>query len=317
MSFAREVKKEVLSLPLKENQIFPFLFGALHGIADVVITSDGMKVVMQTQMPQLLRYLIPHLRTRYQINPQIRFYEKSGIFKSRIYVLEITENIQPLVEDMRLLPWTEDFAKNLNFSDNEEQAFIRGSFVAKGSINDPKKSRYHAEILFQEEPLARLAQAILTKNEIKANVLAKNNQHLLYIKKAEDISSFLAYLQATSGVFYFADSRILRDLNNSVNRIMNCDIANGNKSLMYCQRQLEAIAYLEEKGYIAKLSPRLQDAIRLRKEYKDASLSELSELSANVLGKCMSKSGISHCLTEVMNFYEQLTSKSKDVGKVE
>lgn len=317
MSFAREVKKEVLSLPLKENQIFPFLFGALHGIADVVITSDGMKVVMQTQMPQLLRYLIPHLRTRYQINPQIRFYEKSGIFKSRIYVLEITENIQPLVEDMRLLPWTEDFAKNLNFSDDEEQAFIRGSFVAKGSINDPKKSRYHAEILFQEEPLARLAQAILTKNEIKANVIAKNNQHLLYIKKAEDISSFLAYLQATSGVFYFADSRILRDLNNSVNRIMNCDIANGNKSLMYCQRQLEAIAYLEEKGYIAKLSPRLQDAIRLRKEYKDASLSELSELSANVLGKYMSKSGISHCLTEVMNFYEQLTSKSKDVGKVE
>lgn len=317
MSFAREVKKEVLSLPLKENQIFPFLFGALHGIADVVITSDGMKVVMQTQMPQLLRYLIPHLRTRYQINPQIRFYEKSGIFKSRIYVLEITENIQPLVEDMRLLPWTEDFAKNLNFSDDEEQAFIRGSFVAKGSINDPKKSRYHAEILFQEEPLARLAQAILTKNEIKANVLAKNNQHLLYMKKAEDISSFLAYLQATSGVFYFADSRILRDLNNSVNRIMNCDIANGNKSLMYCQRQLEAIAYLEEKGYIAKLSPRLQDAIRLRKEYKDASLSELSELSANVLGKYMSKSGISHCLTEVMNFYEQLTSKSKDVGKVE
>jgi len=317
MSFAREVKKEVLSLPLKENQIFPFLFGALHGIADVVITSDGMKVVMQTQMPQLLRYLIPHLRTRYQINPQIRFYEKSGIFKSRIYVLEITENIQPLVEDMRLLPWTEDFAKSLNFSDDEEQAFIRGSFVAKGSINDPKKSRYHAEILFQEEPLARLAQAILTKNEIKANVLAKNNQHLLYIKKAEDISSFLAYLQATSGVFYFADSRILRDLNNSVNRIMNCDIANGNKSLMYCQRQLEAIAYLEEKGYIAKLSPRLQDAIRLRKEYKDASLSELSELSANVLGKYMSKSGISHCLTEVMNFYEQLTSKSKDVGKVE
>ena len=272
---------------------------------------------MQTQMPQLLRYLIPHLRTRYQINPQIRFYEKSGIFKSRIYVLEITENIQPLVEDMRLLPWTEDSAKNLNFSDDEEQAFIRGSFVAKGSINDPKKSRYHAEILFQEEPLARLAQAILTKNEIKANVLAKNNQHLLYIKKAEDISSFLAYLQATSGVFYFADSRILRDLNNSVNRIMNCDIANGNKSLMYCQRQLEAIAYLEEKGYIAKLSPRLQDAIRLRKEYKDASLSELSELSANVLGKYMSKSGISHCLTEVMNFYEQLTSKSKDVGKVE
>ena len=302
MSFAREVKKEVLSLPLKENQIFPFLFGALHGIADVVITSDGMKVVMQTQMPQLLRYLIPHLRTRYQINPQIRFYEKSGIFKSRIYVLEITENIQPLVEDMRLLPWTEDFAKNLNFSDDEEQAFIRGSFVAKGSINDPKKSRYHAEILFQEEPLARLAQAILTKNEIKANVLAKNNQHLLYIKKAEDISSFLAYLQATSGVFYFADSRILRDLNNSVNRIMNCDIANGNKSLMYCQRQLEAIAYLEEKGYIAKLSPRLQDAIRLRKEYKDASLSELSELSANVLGKYMSKSGISHCLTEVITF---------------
>ena len=317
MSFAREVKKEVLSLPLKENQVFAFLYGALHGRADVVITSEGLKVVMQTQMPQLLRYIIPHLRTRYQINPQIRFYEKSGIFKSRVYVLEITENVQTMVEELQLMPWTADFAKKLKLTNDEEQAFIRGSFVAKGSVNDPKKSRYHAEILFQEEPLARLAQAILTKNEIKANVIAKNNQHLVYIKKAEDISSFLAFLQANSGVFYFADSRILRDLNNSVNRIMNCDIANGNKSLLYCQRQLEAIAYLEEKGYIAKLSPRLQDAIRLRKEYKDASLSELSELSENILGKSMSKSGISHCLTEVMRFYENLTAKSKDVGEVE
>ena len=131
----------------------------------------------------------------------------------------------------------------------------------------------------------------------------------MYIKKSEEISKFLAYIEATEAVFEFENSRILRDYYNNVNRTINCDIANGNRSMQYCEKQKEAIDYLEKHDLVSKLSNRLQDAISLRKEYPDSSLSELSELSSNVLGKEMSKSGISHCMREIMKVYEFYISK--------
>ena len=149
-------------------------------------------------------------------------------------------------------------------------------------------------------------------NDINSSITQKKNQYLLYIKKSEEISKFLAYVGATEGVFQFENSRILRDYYNNVNRTINCDVANGNKSLQYCKKQQEAIEYLEKYNIVPKLSNRLQDAIMLRKEYPDSSLSELSEFSSNVLGKELSKSGISHCMREIMNVYEYYQKKEKE-----
>lgn len=315
MSFAREVKKELLNIK-DETTEKSVVTGILHGVAEVLLTSSGQKVVIKTHLSQLIRYLLPILRLNYQINPAIHYINQRALYQRRLYYMEI-DNANAIVEDFYLMPFSDKSTlKHLTKSHNEASAFLRGSFIAKGSINDPKKNNYHLEILFKDSEIAELTGKILTKNQIVYKIMEKKNQYLLYIKKAEEISKFLAFIGANNGIFYFEDARILRDLNNSVNRIMNCDIANVNKSMKYCQKQLEAIAVLEENHLISRLTPRLQDAIRLRKEYPDASLAELSELSSNILGKHMSKSGISHCLTEIMNFYYE-TNPSKDVGKIE
>ena len=191
-------------------------------------------------------------------------------------------------------------------------AFVRGCFIAKGSINDPKKSNYHLEIIFKKFETASLVLNILKDNYISASITNKKNQYLLYIKKSEEISKFLAFVGATESMFELENARILRDYHNNVNRTMNCDIANGNKSLQYCNKQKEAIDFLEEHNIVQKLTSRLQDAINLRKEYPDSSLAELSEFSSNILGKEMSKSGISHCMREIMKIYEYYKKKLSD-----
>lgn len=316
MSFAREVKKELLNFKSEECCQNAMTIGLLHGSAEVVLTSEGQKIVIKSHLSQLLRYLLPILRTKYQIDPSIHYLEQRAFYNRRLYFMEI-DKAEKIISDFYLMPLSNKNKISYYLKkDCCASAFLRGFFISKGSINDPKKNNYHLEMLFKELEMAELAQTILLKRDITHKVIEKKEQYLLYIKKAEEISKFLAFVGANSGVFYFEDSRILRDLNNSVNRIMNCDIANVNKSLRYCQKQLEAIAFLEKYRLIENLTPRLQDTIKLRKEYPDASLSELSELSSNILGKHMSKSGISHCLTELMNYFEKVSPKSKDIGEV-
>ena len=190
-----------------------------------------------------------------------------------------------------------------------KRSFIRGCFISKGSINDPRKSNYHLEIVFKKPEMALMVHDILENDGIESHLTTRRNQSLLYIKRSETISDFLAYMGANSGVLHFEDQRIMRDLKNSVNRVMNCDIANASKSLQYCNDQLSAIEYIKSHGYYKKMTIRLQDAIKLREEYPEATLQELSDYSENILGKHLSKSGISHCMSEIMEYYENIKNK--------
>lgn len=280
--------------------------GILKCLSEIIITGNQFRIKVTTKLASTLRHILPTLKKLYQVECDLTYQEKSSMDKKRSYSILITNNAQKIIEELSLMPYVDiTSAHPLLKKECCRASYIRGNFIAKGSINDPKKNSYHLEILYKNESDAKYAQKILHKNNINANLSERKNGILLYIKKAEEISTFLAYVGANSGVFYFEDSRIFRDLNNSINRIMNCDIANTNKSLQTCQYQLEAIKFLEDEGIALNLSQRLIDAIALRKEYPDSSLKELSEHADNILGKEMSRSGINHCLKEIVNIYEK------------
>ena len=305
MSFAREVKKELLSIDNLPCFYHAQVAGIMHSLAEVGITLGGMNVTIKSPINSIIRYILPYMKHNYQIEGELSYRTENGLKQQKYYYLKYLKISSDIVEIFHLLP-LDSYMITDELFDNEccKSAFVRGCFIAKGSINDPKKSNYHLEIIFKKIETASLVLNILKQNDVYASIINRKNQYLLYIKKSEEISKFLAYVGATEGVFEFENSRILRDYYNNVNRTINCDIANGNRSMQYCQKQKEAIDFLEKHGLVQKLSSRLQDAINLRKEYPDSSLSELSELSSNVLGKEMSKSGISHCMREIMKVYE-------------
>lgn len=310
MSFAREVKKELLSINNLVCCSDAQIAGIMHSLAEVGISIGGMNVTLKSPINSVIRYVLPYMKHKYDLEGELSYRTESGLKQQKYYYLKYEKIDTSIVEKFHLLPF-DCYDINDELFDNEccKSAFVRGCFIAKGSINDPKKSNYHLEIIFKKIETASLVLNILKENNIYASITNKKNQYLLYIKKSEEISKFLAYVEATEAVFEFENSRILRDYYNNVNRTINCDIANGNRSMQYCNKQKEAIEYLEKHGIIPKLSSRLQDAISLRKEYPDSSLAELSEFSSNVLGKEMSKSGISHCMREIMKVYEYYRNK--------
>ena len=310
MSFATEVKKELLNLEMPHCCKKALIAGILQGIGELSIINRKFTLKASSFMPSVIRYIAPFIRQEYGLQTQTSYLERTNINKKRIYCLEILDDPMQLLEEMHLLPFDPiERDDSLVKNDCCKRAYVVGTFIAKGSINDPRKSDYHLEILLRTPESVSIVKEILLYNDIEAKVINKKNQYLLYVKKSETISNFLAFMGANSGVLQFEDLRIMRDLNNAVNRMMNCDISNGKKSLNCCNEQLTAIKYLKEHELDKKLTLRLQDAMKLREEYPDSTLSELSEYSEKVLGKHLSKSGISHCFKEIMNYYKMVSNK--------
>lgn len=316
MSFASEVKKELLNISsLDDCCKKALLYGLLQGNSEILITSSGFKVIVKSTILNVLKIMIPLLKELYNVNIGMSYKDEVSLRKRRFYYLEIIDHADEIISEFKLMPFT-----HLSRSDEVisnaccKSAFLRGLFIAKGSINDPRKNCYHFEISSSKDNVIRFAARLFKAKGINVSIMERRNQYVLYVKKSEDISSCLAIIGASSGVFYFEDQRIVRDVSNMANRMTNCDIANEIRCAKSCDEQLTAIEYIRSMGQFEKMPIRLQTIALLREEYPDSSLEELSYYSENLFGKRLSKSGISHCMRALMNYYHDLRRKEKNDG---
>lgn len=313
MSFASEVKKELLGI--NDSSICcqkSLMLGMLHGSSDLVLSKEGIKIVVKSYILAAIQKAKQILNNLYNIVTDVEYGTNQNINKKRYYYLIIKNDANKLVKDFSLSPFDVITNKHL-FLQNDccKASFIRGMFIARGSINDPRKNCYHFEITCKNPEVAILVKEILISNQLDAKIRKRKENYVVYIKKSENISSALAYIGASNGVFYFEDSRIIRDISNMSNRMTNCDMANIKKSTNAAIKQLEAIEYIKKTGFFNKMPVRLQTMALMREEYPNSSLEELSEFSDNYFGKSLSKSGISHCLRSLMQFYNELLAKSQ------
>ena len=196
----------------------------------------------------------------------------------------------------------EDISKMEN--DLEEKAFIRGTFLGSGSINNPE-NKYHIEIIFKEEKYANIVLEILRKYNINLKLLDKKSNIAIYSKDGEEISKFLAFIGANNAVLKFEDIRVYRDMRNNVNRIVNCETANLSKTVNAAVKQIEAINYLKETGKFASLTDNLREMAELRVKNPEASLIELGKMLSVPIGK----SGVNHRLKAIIQIAEELQKK--------
>lgn len=317
MSFASEVKKEILST-LEEKKCCDqaFVLGVLHGCSSIIISTKGIKLQIKTPILNIIKKIMPILKEQFSIDINIGYANEQIVDKKRrYYFLEIEDHAIEIIEYYKLM-LTDELNMEFDLIQKEccKKSFIKGLFTAKGSINDPRKECYHAEIACKRYDIAFIVQQILGESGIEAGITNRRSSYVIYIKRSEYISNLLAFIGATSGVFYFEDSRIYRDYANMANRISNCDVANERKCLINCNRQLEAIAYLKQIKMFDKMPVRLQTIARMREEYPESSLDELSYYSEKIFGKTLSKSGISHCLKDLMDYYQSIIEKNNKKG---
>lgn len=186
-----------------------------------------------------------------------------------------------------------------------EKAFVRGTFLGSGTINNPEK-KYHLEIFLKNLETAKYIIEILKKYSIDFKILERSKKYAIYTKEGEEISKFLALMGASASVLKFEEIRVYRDIKNNINRKVNCETANLNKIVNSSVKQINDIKYIKERGKFNELSEQLKEIAIVRIENPDMSLEELGKL----LKKPIGKSGVNHRLRKIQKIVEELKEES-------
>ncbi len=179
---------------------------------------------------------------------------------------------------------------NSSLKQDEQLArlMIREAFIKKGFINDPNKE-YHLEILFKSKKKAEELKEVITNFGIDIKSTKKGTDHMLYLKEGEEISSFLALMGAAKAVIKFEEIRVIKDTRNNINRLVNCETANLNKTINAAVKQIEDINKLKKNKKFEKLPENLKEVAKLRLENPDSSYEELRKNAFKTNRKIWSK----------------------------
>ncbi len=192
-----------------------------------------------------------------------------------------------------------------------KKSIVRGAFLGGGSINNPE-NKYHLEIIFSSQENAIYISNIVKEYEIECKILEKSNRYSLYCKEGETISNLLAFMGASSSVLKFEEIRVVRDMRNNVNRLVNCETANLNKTINASLKQIEDIKLIKEKNQFKNLSKNLQEIAELRLKNPEASLLELG----NMLDIPVGKSGVNHRLKAISEIADEIRKSNEEGNEV-
>ena len=186
-----------------------------------------------------------------------------------------------------------------------KRAFIRGAFLASGSMSDPEKA-YHFEIVCQDPARAGQLRELITSFGLDAKIVARKKCYVVYLKEGSQIVDMLNVMEAHVALMNLENVRILKEMRNSVNRQVNCETANINKTVNAAVKQVEDIQYIERTVGLSALSEGLQEMAQLRLAYPEAALKELGSLLTPAVGK----SGVNHRLRKISSFAEELRERN-------
>lgn len=297
MSFSKEVKKELQSLKHLDCCNKAELSAMLHINGSIEKNNEGISIVFQSTNNSVVRRFVYLYNKLYDYDYAL-VQKQIHQFKSKEqFIFKINESVDVLMNELSLIgehgTFFQDVDRSLIMEECCKKAYLRGAFLASGSINSPSTSSYHAEIQSYSESHARVIEAIANDFQLNAKVSENKRGFITYLKEAEKIADFLRVIGANNALFSFEDTRIKRDFKNSINRVINCDIANEKKAMDAANEQLKHIAYVE-KFAEKKLSKAMKEAIFLRKKYPESSLLELSYASIEHFDKQISKSALNH-----------------------
>jgi len=299
VTFTTQIKEEITKE--ENNNIEDLTSLCTYLKFNATLEEDKMTVMVVNA--SVARWIFKLLKTNYNVLIKLTTRTMKRFKARNLYILEVKEKLDLIYKDIDNI-----FKEISTSSDEEKKAFLKGMFLACGSINDPKKNQYHLEFLVKEEEDAKLIDDLLNSLKIKSKVLKRDREYMVYVKSSENISDFIKYLGAFNALFYFEDIRIYKDHKNMVNRLNNCEQANVERTLKSSKVILDNIKYLEDNDLLMLLDDRSKEIIEYKKKYPDTSLGELAEIITMETNKSITKSGINHHFRKI----NALVKKAKE-----
>ena len=271
-------------------------------LKNIGIITDYIKIT--TENASVARRIFKLLKETFFISPKIIVRKGYNFNKNYIYILEIHHSVKKIVDELEI---NCNIPKKYMYSDDSlTRAYLRGVFLSCGSINDPKKSRYHLEFIVDNEEYAEFISNLLNHYHFNSKVIRRETKYMIYMKEAEKIGDFLRYMQAIQAVFYYEDIRIYRDHKNMTNRLNNCEQANVDKIIETANKQIKDIEKIKENDLLDVLDDKTKETITYRLKYPETSLLELSEIISLETGNKITKSGLYHRFNKIKELAEKI-----------
>lgn len=300
MSFTTEIKNEICSNNYSKLENLCMLSGYVRNNASI----DDNRIVILSENLKVLRKIFSLFKELFDVSLTYEQMRGSNLSKKSFYNIYIDEKLDIILDS--LMYNNETIPDYFLDGDDLKRAYLRGAFLAKGSVNDPKKSRYHLEFLVDSSVEANYIMQLLNYFDLHAKVISRDKGYMTYVKEAEKIGDFLRIVSANNAILYYEDIRIYRDHKNMTNRLNNMEQANVDKTINASEKQLEDIRLIKEKIGFDAIDDKLKVVMEYREKYPEVSLLELSEIISLELDKKITKSGLSHRLRKIKEIAERL-----------
>lgn len=290
MSFTNNVKNELVKLSLTKLEEISELSSLIKNTID-----KNFQITIENA--SLAKLIFQLLKKNYNFFIKVSVRNGYNYNKNYIYVLDISKNNLVLLKELSLEKQIPD--SYLLDDDDLKRAYLRGLFLACGSINDPSKSRYHMEFSFTDYEYAIFINDLLNSYQLNSKCLKRENRYMVYIKESEKIGDFLRLIKATNALLYYENIRIYRSRKNVLNRINNCEQANVDKIIQTAKNQVDDINLLKETGVYELLDDKLKEVCDYRLKYPEVSLLELSKIMTIETNSSITKSGLHHRFNKI------------------
>lgn len=313
MSFSGEVKEELSRQFQKSRHCQIAEIAAILGFAGKLEADSALRVY--TENISLARKYFMLMKRTFHTKMKIAVRQGGYLQKSRIFVISLTDH-QEVNKVLQAVKWQDESGRDIRGKELADgrliqngccrRAFIRGAFLSAGSMSDPEKS-YHFEIVCTSEEKAQQLMEIINSFEIDAKIVTRKKNYVVYVKEGAQIVDMLNIMEAHVALMNLENVRILKEMRNSVNRQVNCETANINKTVNAAVKQIQDINYIQETVGLDSLPENLQEIAEIRLKYPEAPLKELGTFLEPAVGK----SGVNHRLRRLCEIAEELREKVK------
>ncbi|SEG79263.1 DNA-binding protein WhiA [Paenibacillus sp. UNC499MF] len=299
MSFAAQTKKELTLIEAEDCCEKAELSALIRMNGSVQLTNQRVVLDISTENAAIARRIYSLLKKRYELHTELLVRKKMRLKKNNVYIVRVPNQVQELLSDLHIVSegfqFTPGIDKSIVKTNCCRRAYLRGAFLAGGSVNNPEGSSYHLEIASMYEEHCQSLCQLANRFDLNARCIERKKGFVFYIKEGERIIEFLSIIGAHQALLRFEDVRIMKDMRNSVNRIVNCETANLNKTIGAAVRQIDNIRLIDREVGLDSLPEKLREVAEIRMKHPDLNLKEVGDM----LKGSVSKSGVNHRLRKI------------------
>lgn len=313
MSFSSKAKNELVRKMCEDECCQMAEVSALLRMSGTLQLAglNKINISVATENPAIARLIFKLFKQAFEANTEVRVRKNKTLKKTNTYVIKIS-NATSILNDLGIVSFENDrfaieYGLPYKLLEKEccKRAYLRGAFLGGGSVSDPEKA-YHLELVTHNEEYSTALLELINDNYgLNGKIINRKNNFVIYLKEGNHIVDLLNIIGAHNALMKFENVRILKQMRNNVNRIVNCETANLSKTVEASIRQINNIQYIINTMGLKALPNNLREIAELRMEFKNASLKELGEMLSPVVGK----SGVNHRLRKIEKIADQIRAK--------